>query len=310
MLPINVLTIQRISAQDRAKIEAVDPAIRLTDAGGWFDGEIRETWPAFTVGALSGAERDRQRHARRTRPPAGRGRNHPWRLAVSARSAGALAAAEMVPSAPGRREQPAARRSVGQRRDRHDVARRRQYAGDGGIRGGRHPALRQGPASRRRRSRGRRVRSSRLSAAAAAGQDRLRRRRRRHRAARSAGCAPRSACASSARGASRSRTRRCRPGSAELGGAGDLDRLSAGERFRGDLLPMDAGDDRPVQRRPLCRDEAGQRAGQRRARRDRRRGGAGRRAGARSSARRGAGCLCRRVRAPAAGAAMVRTRAC
>ena len=35
--------------RDRAKIEAVDPAIRLTDAGGWFDGEIRETWPAFTA---------------------------------------------------------------------------------------------------------------------------------------------------------------------------------------------------------------------------------------------------------------------
>jgi hypothetical protein len=45
---INVLSIQRISAEDRAKIEAVDPLIELTDAGGWYDGEIRETWPAFT----------------------------------------------------------------------------------------------------------------------------------------------------------------------------------------------------------------------------------------------------------------------
>src|SRR5438034_5240315 len=45
----NVLSIQRISAEDRAKIEAVDPAIELTDAGGWYDGEIRETWPAFTT---------------------------------------------------------------------------------------------------------------------------------------------------------------------------------------------------------------------------------------------------------------------
>src|SRR5262249_34494846 len=25
------------------------PAIELTDAGGWYDGEIRETWPAFTT---------------------------------------------------------------------------------------------------------------------------------------------------------------------------------------------------------------------------------------------------------------------
>ena len=43
MQRINVLTIQRITAEDRVKIEAVDPAILLTDAGGWYDGEIRET---------------------------------------------------------------------------------------------------------------------------------------------------------------------------------------------------------------------------------------------------------------------------
>lgn len=49
MQRINVLSIQRISAEDRAKIEAVDPAVELTDAGGWYDGEMRETWPAFTT---------------------------------------------------------------------------------------------------------------------------------------------------------------------------------------------------------------------------------------------------------------------
>jgi phosphoglycerate dehydrogenase-like enzyme len=49
MPTIDVLSIQRISADERARIEAVDPAIRLIDAGGWFDGEIRETWPPFTV---------------------------------------------------------------------------------------------------------------------------------------------------------------------------------------------------------------------------------------------------------------------
>src|SRR6201987_3662703 len=48
MQRINVLSIQRISAEDRAKIEAVDPAIQLIDAGGWYDGEIGETWPAFS----------------------------------------------------------------------------------------------------------------------------------------------------------------------------------------------------------------------------------------------------------------------
>ena len=49
MRPIEVLSIQRISAADRARITAVDPAIRLTDAGGWFDGEIRASWPAFAA---------------------------------------------------------------------------------------------------------------------------------------------------------------------------------------------------------------------------------------------------------------------
>jgi phosphoglycerate dehydrogenase-like enzyme len=64
----NVLSIQCISAEDRAKIEAVDAAIQLTDAGGWYDGEIRKTWPAFTsarylapsaMGSGTDKERDR-----------------------------------------------------------------------------------------------------------------------------------------------------------------------------------------------------------------------------------------------------------
>jgi glyoxylate/hydroxypyruvate reductase len=49
MAKLNILTLTRLGAGDRAKIEAVDPSIQLTDAGGWFDGEYRETWPAFTA---------------------------------------------------------------------------------------------------------------------------------------------------------------------------------------------------------------------------------------------------------------------
>ncbi len=64
---IKVLAIQRTSELQRAKISAVDPAVALTDAGGWFDGEMRETWPAFasarylspkSVGAGTREERD------------------------------------------------------------------------------------------------------------------------------------------------------------------------------------------------------------------------------------------------------------
>jgi glyoxylate/hydroxypyruvate reductase A len=49
MRSISILAIQRISADDRAKIEASDPAARLIDAGGWFEGEIRETWTDFAA---------------------------------------------------------------------------------------------------------------------------------------------------------------------------------------------------------------------------------------------------------------------
>jgi glyoxylate/hydroxypyruvate reductase len=46
---VDILALQRLSADDRARIEAIDPGVRVTDAGGWFDGEIRETWPAYAA---------------------------------------------------------------------------------------------------------------------------------------------------------------------------------------------------------------------------------------------------------------------
>src|SRR6266853_1249325 len=49
MPSVNILSIGRVSAAERAQIEAIDPGIRLTDAGGWFDGEYRETWPPYSV---------------------------------------------------------------------------------------------------------------------------------------------------------------------------------------------------------------------------------------------------------------------
>src|SRR5258706_10156566 len=49
MKTVNVLVIQRLGAADHARIKAIDPAIRLPDAGGWFDGEYRDTWPAYSA---------------------------------------------------------------------------------------------------------------------------------------------------------------------------------------------------------------------------------------------------------------------
>lgn len=42
-----ILCLTRLSPADRARIEAVSPRLRVIEAAGWFDGEYRETWPAF-----------------------------------------------------------------------------------------------------------------------------------------------------------------------------------------------------------------------------------------------------------------------
>jgi glyoxylate/hydroxypyruvate reductase len=49
MRSIEVLCIACLNDEERAKIAQVDPVIRLTEAGGWFDGEIRRTWPSFAT---------------------------------------------------------------------------------------------------------------------------------------------------------------------------------------------------------------------------------------------------------------------
>lgn len=68
MQTINILSTQRSTAAERAQIEAVDPHVRLVDAGGWFDGEVRESWTEYaaarylmpgSTGSGTRAERDR-----------------------------------------------------------------------------------------------------------------------------------------------------------------------------------------------------------------------------------------------------------
>jgi phosphoglycerate dehydrogenase-like enzyme len=49
MRNINILAIQRISSRDIGKIEATDPTVRVVNAGGWFDGEVRATWSDFAA---------------------------------------------------------------------------------------------------------------------------------------------------------------------------------------------------------------------------------------------------------------------
>ena len=45
---LRVATITKVTDRDREMIAAVDPRIDFVDAGGWFDNEIIDGWPAWT----------------------------------------------------------------------------------------------------------------------------------------------------------------------------------------------------------------------------------------------------------------------
>ena len=46
---MEVLIIQPIPNEDFVRISMVDQRLNVIDARGWFDGEIRNTWPQWTV---------------------------------------------------------------------------------------------------------------------------------------------------------------------------------------------------------------------------------------------------------------------
>lgn len=68
MSTVEVLVIVPVSDQALSRIAAVDPRVRVIDARGWFDVELRETWPAWTVqrylGHRPSAESTRQERDR------------------------------------------------------------------------------------------------------------------------------------------------------------------------------------------------------------------------------------------------------
>jgi phosphoglycerate dehydrogenase-like enzyme len=49
MTTVNILSLEPLSEADQKRIQAIDPRVTLTMAVGWFDGEIRENWPDYTV---------------------------------------------------------------------------------------------------------------------------------------------------------------------------------------------------------------------------------------------------------------------
>jgi phosphoglycerate dehydrogenase-like enzyme len=51
---IEVLVIHPMADADLARIAAIDPRIHVVDARGWFDEELRESWPLWTVNRYIG----------------------------------------------------------------------------------------------------------------------------------------------------------------------------------------------------------------------------------------------------------------
>ena len=49
MPPIDIVSLTRLASGDKARILAIAPNARLTEAAGWFDGEYRDTWSAQTA---------------------------------------------------------------------------------------------------------------------------------------------------------------------------------------------------------------------------------------------------------------------
>ena len=47
MRDVKVLNIQRMSPAETERVKAISSAIQYTNAAGWYDGEIRDTWPEF-----------------------------------------------------------------------------------------------------------------------------------------------------------------------------------------------------------------------------------------------------------------------
>ncbi len=65
--PINILFLVPVAPADKVRIESLDPRLRVVEAAGWFDGEIRRTWPKAaserflptgSMGSGTRAERD------------------------------------------------------------------------------------------------------------------------------------------------------------------------------------------------------------------------------------------------------------
>ena len=179
MLTREVLVIVPVPDGALDRIAAVDRCVHVVDARGWFDVELRETWPPWTCNAPRRACESDQLELG-ARQGAGRRRDHPRRLSVSAGSSGSRPWPALFHQLPAGASN-LLRGDLWGTIHRHHLARPWEYPRHGRVRPGQPPPLRPGASPCIGPSGTASLRPSPLSPPAAAGEDRLRRGRRWHR---------------------------------------------------------------------------------------------------------------------------------
>jgi len=53
---LSILSLIALPEAIQEEIRAADPSVALSMAPGWFDGEVRETWPAYTTERYLGVD--------------------------------------------------------------------------------------------------------------------------------------------------------------------------------------------------------------------------------------------------------------
>ena len=84
---VQVLVIPQVSDQVLDRIASIDPRIKVVDTRGWFDVELRATWPQWTI--------DRYLGNRKYPPTSLDQRNRAYRLAAGERYTRSRATFEM-----------------------------------------------------------------------------------------------------------------------------------------------------------------------------------------------------------------------
>ncbi len=94
---IEVLVMQQMPDAVLDRIAKVDPRVKVVDARGWFDVELRATWPQWTVDRYLGSRKYPATTLRPAQPSAGVGRDHARGLAAGQRYPRSRAPTEMGP---------------------------------------------------------------------------------------------------------------------------------------------------------------------------------------------------------------------